>query len=204
MLSEVLRAMNAGHVRRFAGLAVLFPLATLSACTIGITADAYTTREEKRFEVDGVVDLELVTFDGSIEVRGGDRSNVVVEIEKSGSSKEIVDSIEVVAEQEGNRIRVEARRPDTSEWIIGVGSISRKARLVATVPRPCNLLADSRDGSIKVERLQGALELRSGDGSVQGYDLDGSLTVDTGDGSVKLQSIIGKVDAKTDDGPLAV
>lgn len=191
-------------VRRLTGLAVLLALVVASACTVGFSSDAYTVREEKRFKVDGVPDLELVTFDGSIEVRGSDRPDIVVEIEKAGSSQEIVDSIKVVAEQDGNRVRVEARGPDTSEWMIGIGSISRRARLVATVPRGCNLLADSRDGSIKIERLKGRLELRSGDGSVQGYDLDGDLLVDTEDGSIKLQSITGKLDARTGDGSLSV
>ena len=204
MFAEVTRAMDVRRVRRLAGSVTLLPFVVLSACTINVHGDAYTTREEKRFEVDGVVELELVSFDGSIEVRGGNRSDVVVEIEKAGSSKEIVDSIKVVAEQEGNRIRVEARGPDTSQWMIGVGRLDRRARLVATVPRDCNLLADSRDGSIKVERLKGRLELRSGDGSVHGYDLDGSVTVDTSDGSIKLQGISGTVDAKTGDGSLTI
>lgn len=196
--------MDVERLRRLTGLAALLPLVAASACTVNLSSDAYTVREEKRFKVDGVAELELVTFDGSIQVRGGDRSDIVVEVEKAGSSQDIVDSIKVVTEQEGNRIRVEARGPDTSEWIIGIGSISRRARLVATVPRECNLLADSGDGSIKVERLNGRLELRSGDGSVQGYDLDGGLVVDTGDGSIKLQSVSGKVDARTGDGSLSV
>jgi DUF4097 and DUF4098 domain-containing protein YvlB len=192
------------RLRAAAASIALLPLATLSACTIDVRGDAYTAREEKRFTVAGTVDLELVSFDGSIEVRGGDRSDVVVEVEKAGSSKEIVDAIRVVARQDGNRIRVEALGPDSSEWMIGVGRLHRSARIVATVPRDCNLLADSRDGSIKVERLKGRLELRSGDGSVQAYDLDGSVLVDTSDGSVKLQGISGTVDARSGDGSLTV
>lgn len=196
--------MTGNRIRRWAGIVGLLPLVAVTACTIDVRGDAYTAREEKRFEVDGVVDLELVSFDGSIEVRGGDRSDVVVEVEKAGSSKEIVDSIKVVARQEGSRIRVEAIGPDSSEWMLGVGRMHRRARLVATVPRECNLLADSRDGSIKVERLKGRLELRSGDGSVQGYDLDGSLIVDTSDGSIKLQGVSGRVEAKTGDGSVTL
>ena len=59
-------------------------------------------REEKRFTVKGSPDVKLATFDGSIVIRGWDRDEVSVEIEKRGRDKAAVDDIEIVTEQKGN------------------------------------------------------------------------------------------------------
>ena len=173
-----------------------------SACVIQVESKDYTAREERRFTVSGTPDLTLVTFDGPIEVRAWDKPEVLVEIHKSGSSKEAVDAIAVLAEQEGGRVRVEAREPSRAEWSVGGLHMTRQARLVASVPRSCNVLARSGDGSIHAERVSGRLELRTGDGSVRGLGLDGDIHVDTGDGSVKLQDVNGAVSVRTGDGSI--
>jgi DUF4097 and DUF4098 domain-containing protein YvlB len=173
-----------------------------SACVIQVESKDYTAREERRFTVSGTPDLTLVTFDGPIEVRAWDKPEVLVEIHKSGSSKEAVDAIAVLAEQDGGRVRVEAREPSRAEWSVGGLHMTRQARLVASVPRSCNVLARSGDGSIHAERVSGRLELRTGDGSVRGLGLDGDIHVDTGDGSVKLQDVNGAVSVRTGDGSI--
>jgi len=186
-------------------LALAVPL-TSAGCMVHVDKDDYVVREEKRFEVKGRPELRLATFDGSIEVRAWDRSEVRVEIEKRGGNKEMAESIRVEAEQEGDRVRVEARGPDTDDWVFGlagVGHLSRSARLVATVPHECHLVVVSGDGSLQVERVAGRLELRTGDGSVRGLDLDGDVTVDTGDGWIKLEGLSGRLDARTGDGSVA-
>jgi DUF4097 and DUF4098 domain-containing protein YvlB len=184
--------------------AVVVGVASLSAaaCVVQVESDDYAAREERRFAVSGTPELSLVTFGGSVEVRAWDRPEVLVEIHKSGTSKEAVDAIAVVAEQEGGRVRVEAREPARAEWSVGGRHASRQARLVASVPRACNLLARSGDGSIHAERISGRLELRTGDGSVRGLGLDGDIHVDTGDGSVKLQDVNGAVNVRTGDGSI--
>jgi DUF4097 and DUF4098 domain-containing protein YvlB len=137
-----------------------------------------------------------------VEVRAWDRPEILVEIHKSGSSKEAVDAIAVLAEQEGSRVRVEAREPSRTEWAIGGLNASRQARLVASVPRTCNVLARSGDGSIHAERISGRVELRTGDGTVRGLGLDGDIRVESGDGSVKLQDMSGAIDVHTGDGSI--
>jgi len=183
-------------------VAVGFPLLA-SACVVRVESSDYTSRDEKRFKVTGTPEVTLATFDGAVAVRAWDRPEVVVEIEKTGSVKEMVDAITVVAEQEGDRIRVEAREPATKDWTVGMFSnASRRVRLVASVPRTCNVLAHSGDGSIEAERLRGRVELRTSDGAVRGIDLEGDLHIETGDGSVKLQDVAGAVDVSSGDGSI--
>lgn len=175
-----------------------------SACVIHVESKDYTAREERRFAVGGVPDLTLVTFDGPVEVRAWDRPEVLVEIHKSGSSQDAVDAIAVVAEQEGGRVRLEVREPARAEWSVGGLHVSRAARLVASVPRACNVLARSGDGSVHAERVSGRIELRTGDGAVRGLGLEGEILADTGDGSIKLSDVSGAVDVRTGDGSIFV
>jgi hypothetical protein len=164
-----------------------------------------TAREERRFSVDGVPELTLATFDGSIEIRAWDRPEIVVELEKRGADQAALDSIEIRSDQDGRRVVVEARRPERGGGAVRFGlRQASSARLLASVPRETNLLARSGDGSITIERVRGRLELRTGDGSIRGDDLAGDVTAHTGDGSVKLSGLDGSVDVDTGDGGVAV
>lgn len=192
--------------RRGLAIVVLFMITAASgACVVNVDSQGHTAREEKRFEVSENPDVHLITFDGSIEVHTWDRPEVLVEVEKRGHTREAVESIRVAADRTGNRVQVEVRRPSGGEVFLGIGMrVSRSARIVATVPRKANVLARTGDGTIRIERVEGRVELRTGDGSVKGADLKGDVTVDTGDGSVTLQDVDGALDATTGDGGVSV
>ena len=89
------------------GGAVLLPIALAvvgAACTVQVDSEQRIGREEKRFTVAGDPQLHISTFDGAVEVRSWDRNEVLVEIEKRGRDDEALKSIQVKAEQQGNRI----------------------------------------------------------------------------------------------------
>ena len=176
-------------------------LATL-ACTITVGDEHAKLREQHRFSVDDTPDVDLSTFDGPIEVRAWDQQGVRVEVEKRGSSREAAESIRVEAEQDGNHIRVQAIDPARGRWANSLSHRSRSARLVAEVPRACNLTLTSGDGSVTVERVSGTINLNTKDGAVRGFEIDGNLTVETGDGSVKLEHVAGTMRVRTGDGPV--
>ena len=83
-----------------------------SACEITVDAGPYAAHEDKRFQVNGTPDLSLATFDGSVEVRSWDRSEVLVEIQKRASDKTQAEAIRVSAEQSGNTITLKVHKPD--------------------------------------------------------------------------------------------
>src|SRR5262245_55922726 len=91
----------------------------------------YVEREERHFTVTGRPEVNVRTFDGSIEVRPWDKSDVQVVIERRGTSKAATDTIEVRTEQEGSKITVDARVPPTHGFRFG---FSRSARLIVSVP----------------------------------------------------------------------
>jgi hypothetical protein len=175
----------------------------LAGCVV-VDSQGHITREEKRFTVTGIPDLRLTTFDGAIEIRSGDVKNVLVEIEKRGPTKESIDELKVETRQEGDRIDVEVKKPRHEVVFFGVGRMSPTAKLIVTMPREGNVLAKSGDGSIRIEHVNGRLELRTGDGSIRAIDITGQITLATGDGSVTVEDAAGDLDVDTGDGSVSV
>lgn len=176
----------------------------LSACSIDVDSQGYIEREEKRFTVSGLPTINLTTFDGSIEVRGWDRNEVVVEIEKRGQDKDVVSRFTVTAEQKENQISVDVRHSGGSTYI-GIGTFtSPSARLVVSAPRHSNLMARSGDGSVLLDRLDGKLEVKTSDGSIRAVETSGTQLFETGDGSITLEDVAGAIEGRTDDGTVRV
>jgi len=175
----------------------------LSTACVVVDSQGHITREEKRFRVTGTPDLQLTTFDGAIEIRAGEGRDVIVEIEKRGPSKEMVERLQVDATQDGNRIDVEVKRPSGDSVFFG-HHVSPTAKLIVTMPKHGNIVAKSGDGSIRIDAVHGRLELRTGDGSIRANDVGGQVVLDTHDGSVVLDGVDGDVDLSTGDGSVTV
>jgi hypothetical protein len=186
------------------GALALSAAAASTGCVVSVDSQGEILREDKRFPVSGVPELRLTTFDGTIDLRPADRDEVHVEIEKRGPTKEAVDALEVASSQEGNLIVVEVKRP-SRERFTGIGfHHAASARLTVTVPRRANVTARTGDGSIRVEGLEGRLELRTGDGSIRASEVAGDLRLHTGDGSVAVDRARGTLDLDTGDGGVDV
>ena len=174
-----------------------------SACVV-VDSQGHIVRDEKKFSVSGTPDLQLTTFDGAIEIRSGEGKNVVVEIEKRGPTPESVERLQIDSSQDGDRIKVEVKKP-TGDNLFGIGNhMTPSAKLIVTMPKDGNVVARSGDGSIKVERVHGRLELRTGDGSIHATDVAGQLTLTTGDGSVTVDGAEGALELETGDGGVTV
>lgn len=185
-------------------LALVVPAALAWGCVVHVDTEGQIVREERRFTVPGTPDVRLSTFDGSIEVRSWDRGEVLVEIEKRGATKEAVEGLQIVTSQDGNRVEVEVRAPK-SESFSGIGFYrGASARLVVTAPRRTDLRARSGDGSVRVEGLEGRIEVRTSDGSIRARDVDGDLVMNTGDGSITVSGARGRLEVDTGDGSVNV
>lgn len=169
-----------------------------------VDTQSQIVRDEKRFTVAGVPDVRVTTFDGSIEVRSWDRADVLIEVEKRGPTREVVDALQIVSNQQGNVVELEVKAP-RRETFTGVGfHQSATARLVVSVPRRADVRAKTGDGSIKVHDLMGRIDLKTGDGSIRASGISGELTLETGDGSVIVEDAEGRVAVDTSDGGVTV
>jgi DUF4097 and DUF4098 domain-containing protein YvlB len=173
-----------------------------TACTIGIQGQGVVSHEEKRFTVTGDPDLNLRTFDGTIEVRSWDQKEVRVEIARRGVDAKAAAALVVNATQNGNRIVIEAPNPPKSDGLF-IGA-SSSVSLIVTVPKRVTIEARTGDGSIAVDDLAGSIVLQSGDGAIKVTRLMGDLKVHTGDGSIRADEIAGKIEAVTGDGTIDV
>lgn len=183
---------------------VVLASAAGAGCVVSVDSQGQIVREEKRFSVRGVPELRLATFDGSIEVQPSDQSEVRIEIEKRGPTREAVDALQVTATQDGNRIELEVKRP-RNETFSGFGfHRSASARLIVWAPRRTDVTARTGDGSIRIDGLTGHLELRTGDGSIRASNVSGDLRMHTGDGSVTVDGADGTLDLNTGDGGVNV
>lgn len=182
--------------------ALLAAVTAIAACDISIGASEFSVREEKKFTVTGPAQLAVSTFDGSIEVRGWDRNEVAVEVEKVGSDQQMVDRIQVKAAQDGNTITIDVPKPSPLE----TSGLRRSpgANLVVSVPSKTSVVARSGDGSITVRRVSGRIDLDTGDGSVRAEEIAGSLVVRTGDGHVYGRKVDGQAEIYTGDGTVGL
>jgi DUF4097 and DUF4098 domain-containing protein YvlB len=185
------------------GTAVLAAVVS-SGCVVSVDSQGQVVTDEKRFTLDGRPDLHLATFDGSIEIRSWERTDVLVEIEKRGPTQEAVDNLKVESSQKGSRIDLAITRPSTDTFS-GLGfHRSTSARLIVSVPLEADVVARTGDGAIRVDRVRGRLELRTGDGSIRASDVEGELVLHTGDGSVTVDRGAGRLELETGDGGVDV
>ncbi len=133
----------------------------------------------------GPADLNLRTFDGSIQMKSWDRNEVLVEIERRGPDEQTAKALVVNTSQDGNRIVVDVPEPRDRRDGIHIGSWqSPSVSLVVTAPRKVTVDARTGDGSISADDLTGTVALNSGDGSIQVQRVEGNLRARTGDGSI--------------------
>jgi DUF4097 and DUF4098 domain-containing protein YvlB len=173
------------------------------ACVISVDSQGQIVRDERRYTVSGVPEVHLTTFDGAIEIDSWDRPDVLIEIEKRGPTREAVDELQIVESQNGRRIDFEVKQPRSRNFSIGINQ-SASAKLKVSLPRRSDVVARSGDGSIRIERVEGRLEIRTGDGAIRAADVSGELTMNTGDGSVNVDHARGRLTVSTGDGGVEV
>jgi DUF4097 and DUF4098 domain-containing protein YvlB len=187
---------------------VLLAVVALTGCEVNLNSEGIVSRETKRFEVTGVPDVNLDTFDGTIEIHSWDRSEVEVEVERRAMEQRLVDDMKVTAEQQGDRIVVKVSGPGSGEdgfsgVQIGV-HFSPSARLRVALPRNSQLTAMSGDGAITIEDVTGKITLRTNDGSVRASRVGGEIFVRSGDGAIRIDRAEGSLDLETEDGSITV
>jgi DUF4097 and DUF4098 domain-containing protein YvlB len=196
--------MKSFRPRGSALLSVLAASSLVGGCTVTLDSQSQIVREERRFTVTGTPSIQATTFDGSIQIQSWDKSEVLVEIEKRGPTREAVDSVVVKASQKGNAIEVEVPKPARRSFgVLSIG-MSPSARLTVWVPKRADVRARSGDGSIALDRVSGRIDLHTGDGSIRANDVSGELTLSSGDGSITVDGAEGRLTLDTGDGGVNV
>jgi hypothetical protein len=184
-------------------VAVILVSALGAACSIDVRGEGTVVSETRTFTLTGKPDLQLRTYDGSIDVRSWDRNEVSVEIVRRAATTEDANALEVTATSNENRIVVEAREGRDRRRVIQFGNWQGESvSFIVRAPRELTLNAHTGDGSITADDLAGALSFQSGDGSIRGERLDGQVKAHTGDGSIAIGDARGAFDLDSGDGSI--
>jgi Putative adhesin len=139
-------------------------------------------------------ELHITAGDAAVVVEAGNASGIDATLTTRGWSLG-ESGVRVTEHQEGNRVEIDIRVPSV-HFSFG----NRSIRLEVRVPRELTGDIHTGDGSIRLAGLHGSIRADTGDGSIQGEDLDGTLDVHSGDGSVHLTGRFDNIQLRTDDG----
>jgi DUF4097 and DUF4098 domain-containing protein YvlB len=157
---------------------------------------------DRSFQVNGAVDLEVLTRSGDITVRNGAAGTVSIHAKiQSGNSWFSGDHKAEVQElqnnppirQDGNSIRID---------YVNINNISIDYEI--TAPENTAIRTHTGSGDQKVEGLRGNVDLQSGSGDMQLARLTGDLRFQTGSGNVRGRELSGPARIKAGSGDIEV
>lgn len=200
----------------------VLPLVALSlvGCRATILSDQVTTQQElsQTFEVAGTPRIVCDTYNGNIDVFVVSEKSVQARITKRGSGStfeaalEDLDNIDVQMTQDGDVIRILARRTDRSsggnsgasaELEVPVGSILELASTngaVKVTGRSGDTVVKTSNGSILVKEARARLRLHTTNGSIQVEEGRGPLELATSNGSIKVTGEEAVIQAQSTNG----
>ena len=188
---------NLSTIRLHAVRAVVFLLATSLAGFASVIGTF-----DRTFQVNGPVDLEVLTRSGDITVRSGPGGSVTIHGKIHAgyswferSSKEDAQEIEKnpPLRQSGNSIRVD---------YVNYRNISIDYDI--TVPENTSVRGHSGSGNQTVEGLKGTVDLEAGSGDMQIDRVIGDLRVQTGSGNIRGREISGPTRIKAGSGDIEI
>jgi hypothetical protein len=154
----------------------------------------------KTYSVSGKADVHVTTNDGAVRVYTSDSKQVEFRVETTGW-RISDDEIRITERQNGDRVEIEARVPNT-HWHFGVDR--RSLRIEVHMPRQADLNVRTGDGSVEVEAVDGLLDVHTGDGHINVSGGKGEIRLNTGDGHIDATGLDGRLDASSGDGRIGV
>ena len=157
---------------------------------------------DRSFQVNGPVDLEVLTRSGDITVRGGSAGSVTIhgKIHSGsgwfgGDNKPEVQQLQnnPPIRQSGNSIRID---------YVNLRNISVDYEI--TVPEDTSVRAHTGSGNQTIEGLRGNADLESGSGDLQLARLTGDVHFQTGSGNVRGNQISGPARGKAGSGDIEI
>jgi len=159
-------------------------------------------RESKSFNVSGTPRVQIDTFDGSINIQPSNEPTVRFSAVKRARDEQAMRGIRLRAEQSGDTIHIIAEFDKTQRREeYGTGAA---VALDVWVPRNANVNVKSGDGRLRLNGIEGEIDLQTGDGSVDVTGSKGRLRVETGDGRVLVSGFDGDATVQTGDGRISL
>lgn len=184
---------------------------TLVVLLISVSA-SIATEENLSRQVDVAPgDKLIVDVDfGSIQVAAGADGKVdlaahrLVEFGNETKEKEYLAAAPITVTKEGNVVKVEARRKESSwhNWHFGFSKTD--ASYTLHVPKKFDVDLRTSGGAIAAVDIIGNLKAHTSGGGLEFANLEGTLMADTSGGSIKLEGCKCPADIKTSGGHISV
>jgi DUF4097 and DUF4098 domain-containing protein YvlB len=183
--------------RKLAVASSIFSLTLLGSCDANGDFGQVTEDFHYSYPLESGGQLELNNVNGSVEISGWDRDSIDVSGTKYASDQAALHDINVKVSASGNRANVTADMPGT-RW-----HGSRGVRFHVRVPRKIMLeRAETTNGSVTVEDLEGGGRIRSTNGKLSLARLSGDYDVQTTNGSIQIDDCSGLEKAETTNGAI--
>lgn len=176
-------------------------LALAAALTFALPlAAAADYRVEKTLDLAPGGTFRLDTDNGSVHVVG--TSSAGAEIVVTSRRDDLEDDYELTFSSDGDtaEVKLERRGSRLFHWFGSGDSIHFEVSL----PRESTVFVDTSGGSIELESIEGAVDLRTSGGSIAVGEVHGDVLADTSGGSIRVEDVEGDVDADTSGGSIAV
>jgi RNA polymerase sigma factor (sigma-70 family) len=158
----------------------------------------------KSFKTKGSSRLEAETFNGSIEVKVGDKGVVKATVVKTTREKteeaarEDLKNIAVAMTQEGDTVRVIARPAEK------IPPGERGAAMTVEVPPGAVLTLHTSNGSVTVTGASGDVTANTSNGSIHAQGARGKLHLTTNNGEIQVEGGTGQVETRTSNGGIRI
>jgi len=141
---------------------------------------ARTNRDNsaREFSVGGNAALELENISGDITITAGDSNTISIRADIED------DRIEVIMDQDGDRVTVETVYPNNFR-----GGKKSSVHFTVEVPSETKLDIHSISGNIEAEGISGEINLKSTSGDIKATSLEGELSFKSISGDVTMRQL---------------
>ena len=155
---------------------------------------------EKTIKVDVKSDL-ILNFNAEnmgVTIEGGDEEVCEVHIKIKGEGtieeEELNSIVQVDYDEDENEVTLNCDEPD--------GLHHAKYSVKVSVPKVCEVNANTENGPISIKNLHGIQELNSENGPCKLTDIDGDIVVHVENGPVSVFNCISEAEVTTENGPI--
>lgn len=174
---------------------MVFLLTTFSGCT-GEGPEVTEEFNEEYEVVEGTV-LSLKTFNGEINIEGGNSNKVVLSaIKRTRFGENEFENVEIEVTQEDGVLNIETKH--LRDWVSRVS-------VDLSVKVPNNVIIDSVDtsnGDIDITGIKGDVGVRSSNGEINISDVDGFVKASTDNGRIYIEETKGISDLDSSNGDI--
>jgi DUF4097 and DUF4098 domain-containing protein YvlB len=183
--------------RALAIVGSVFGLAFLGGCDANGGFGEVTEDFHYSYSLQSGGQLDLTNSNGSVEISGWDRDSIDVSGAKYATDQAALSDIKVSVSATGDHATIATDMPKT-HW-----HGSRGVRFHVRVPRKIRLeRAETTNGTVTVEDLEGGGRVRSSNGKISLVRLTGDYDVQTTNGSIQLEDCNGVEKAETTNGAI--